>query len=185
MQVNTKAPQMIYSGLPKWAKATVAIGGLFIGYLVIKKFFDAIKNEKEQKEAQKKIEENLRELQILQSQGVPPSINKAQYNLWANAIQEQFAGCDFWVTYGLPVATISDLSPSAKALYNYVLQMNNDRDFLELVDSWDVRDYEQGWQCGGDKTNMTLYDAVNDELSSGEIKFINNELRNRGIKYNF
>jgi hypothetical protein len=183
--MENKALQ-IYKDLPSWAKGVVVVGGLGAAYLFASQIIKKLRLDAEKRNAEKELDTTRIELDNQTQQGIVPSYTKSTYDAWAQSIQDQFDGCDpfFGGVFGIG-GDYNELSPSAKKIYDIVDKMNNDRDFLELVDSFDIRTYDQcGWGTGNVE-NATLYKAVSDELSQDEINFINERLANRGITYKF
>jgi len=174
-----------YKDLPSWAKGVVVIGVLGGGFLIVKSFIDRLKREAERKKAEQDIVRAKDELQQLQEQGEATTFNKSTYDAFAQSLVDQFDGCDFFVRGPFGIDNYEELSTSAKKLYDIVKQLNNDRDFLELVDSFGLRTYDDcGWGTG-EVSNATLFKAVSNELDTDEIQYINRLLSNRGISYKF
>jgi len=175
----------IYKDLPSWAKGVVVVGGLAVGYLFANQIIKKLRLDAEKRKAEEELNNTRYELQNQTEQGIVPSYPKSTYDAWAQSIEDQFDGCDFFIKVFPIGGDYNELSNSAKKIYDIVDEMNNDRDFLELVDSFDVRTYDQcGWGTGNVE-NATLYKAVTDELNQDEINFINERLENRGITYKF
>jgi len=109
-----------------------------------------------------------------------PTFSDLQYSSWADAIQEQFAGCDY--SLGFPW----ELTASGKTVNNILKQLRTAGDFLKLVTAYGVREYDQCgvWPVSGNfKGN--LYQAVADELEASEITWLNETLSSKGITYRF
>lgn len=171
-----------YQELPQWAKGVIVVGVLTVTYIFVNQVIKKIRQEADKKKAEQGIASAADELNKMKSSGTPMSYPKSIYDGMASQLVEQFSGCDPSGTY--PVYVYSDLSKSGKLLYDSINKMNNERDFLELLDSFGVRTYDD---CGlwGDIENATLYKAVSNELNTSEIKFINDLLKNRKITYQF
>jgi hypothetical protein len=174
-----------YKDLPTWAKGVVVIGVLgavgYIGYTTVKRLRDDAKK----REALKTLDTTRQELEEQINSGVLPSYEKSVYDGIALSLKDQFSGCDCCWSPGFNVTDYGDLSGSGKALYDKLSTFNSDRDFLELVDSFGIQTYDDcGWGTGNVE-NVNLYQAVANELASGELPFINLQLRNRGITYQF
>ena len=183
--MENKALQ-VYKDLPSWAKGVVVVGGLGAAYLFANQIIKKIRLDAEKRKAEAELNNTREELENQIEQGVVPSYPKGTYDAWAQSIEDQFDGCDFFISSPFGIGgDYNELSASAKKIYDIVEEMNNDRDFLELVDSFGVRTYDQcGWGTGNVE-NATLYKAVTDELNQDEINFINERLQNRGVTYKF
>lgn len=109
-----------------------------------------------------------------------PTFTDAQFNIWADSIQQQFAGCDY------SIALPGQLTGSGKVLNNILKQLNNDADFAKLVITYGTREYDQCgiWPMSGNFRG-NLNQAVTDELASNEISMLNSTLASRNIKYRF
>jgi hypothetical protein len=109
-----------------------------------------------------------------------PTFTDSQYGIWADSIQQQFAGCDY------SIALPGQLTGSGKVLNNILKQLNNDADFAKLVIKYGVREYDQCgvWPMSGNFRG-NLNQAVTDELASSEISMVNSTLASRNIKYRF
>jgi hypothetical protein len=174
-----------YKELPSWAKGVVVIGVLGVTYLFANQIIKKIKEDAAKKSAEENLNQSRSELQQQQQNGVPATFSKSQYDAMATEIADEFEGCD---TSGLNFGVILeylDLSTSAKKVYDIVGKLNNNRDFLELIDSFGVRTWDACGVWNGNVENKTLYQGVTNELNGGEIKFINNYLKQRGITYQF
>jgi len=172
-----------YNELPTWAKGVVGlivVGGTgLIVYSIIKK----IKADAEYQKAKASLLNFREELNSLITTGVSATFEKSVYDGYARQIVDEFNGCDFSNPPFGVVLEYYDMSTSGKKLYDILNQFNNNRDFLELVDSFDIRTIDAcGWGTG-DLENVNLYEAVNNELQSGEVKYINKMLRTHGITY--
>lgn len=178
-----KGAYQYYKEMPTWAKGVTVVGVLLVGYIAVKKGYQIVDNAIMKAKAKKSLKDIAVEQKVLEESGIRPSYSESQYKAWADSIQKQFDGCD--VSMPVPVLPGVDLSYSGKVLYNILLQLKNDMDFLKLVKAWGTRTYDQcGWFTG-DVENATLYAAVSDELRSGEIKILNETLAGQGISYRF
>lgn len=93
------------------------------------------------------------EVVALQAQGITASYNKSKYDSLANTIETAIAG----------------LGTDEQAIYDTFSELNNDVDFIELDKAFGTRDGEdmRGWIKG--------------DLSSAELKTLNNQLNNQSI----
>tara|TARA_R110000868_G_scaffold101361_4_gene279085 strand:+ start:2664 stop:3224 length:561 start_codon:yes stop_codon:yes gene_type:complete len=179
----------IYKDLPSWAKGVVVIGGIAIVYFTTKSFLKKIKDSATQKKAMEVVVEQKKEIKDLETTGLIATFKDSQYKAWADALQNQFDGCDFnisdWVSPILAIWNYYNYSNSGKKLVMIIAKFKNDLDFLKLSTAWGIRTYDQcGWGMGNVE-NATLSKAVSDELNNGEISKINDALSKQGIKYRF
>jgi len=184
MKVQGKIME-VWEGLPAWAKGVVAIGGIAIGYFGVTSFIGKLKADAALADARATQQNQEKELEDLQNQGVKPSFPTSQYKQWADELQSQFDGCD----PSLSVAWLTKyaMSSSGAKLGNIVLQFKNNADFLSLSTAWgSARTYDQcgpSWATGAFTGNLSQ--AITDELDTSEIKNINTELSKLGITYRF
>lgn len=172
-----------YKELPGWAKGGIVVGGIVIIGFTGYKIYKAIQNAVDQAKANKSIKDVSKERKAEEANGVGGSFTDSQYAGFASSLQTQFEGCDFSTV--VPFFPGKDLTYSGRVLYNILVGFKNNVDFLKLVEAWGVRTYDA---CGigtGDVTNVNLYGAIQDELTSDEIVVINDLLRTKGITYTF
>ena len=172
-----------YKELPPWAKGIILVGTFgtvaFIGWKVYKGIQQAVDKSK----ANKSIADVKSERLVEESKGIGGSFSDSQYQGFASALQNQFAGCDFSTV--VPFFPGKDLTYSGRVLYNILNTFKNNVDFLKLVEAWGIRTYDA---CGigtGDVVNVNLYAAVSDELGNDEVVEINKLLSSKGITYQF
>lgn len=175
----------VWSGLPTWAKGVIAVGGVAIVYFTARAIIKKIGKGKSLQEQKQTVTQQNNELRNLQNTGQRASFAESQYKAWADAIQNQFDGCDFGQNiFSADVPLIGYWSGSGKKVRDIVNQLKNNVDFLKLVSAWGVRTYDQcGWGTGDVSGN--LYNAINDELDRGEVMGLNNILKKKGITYQF
>jgi len=163
-----------FKELPSWAKGVVVVGGLVVIYSVYRSISNRIKSEA----AKKKLLNNKSELKDRKDRGEVSTYSKSQFDGWANSLVQQFSGCDVEFTpFGL--------STSGQMLYDIASRLYTDVDFLELVDSYGTRTYDEcGWWTG-DLKDFTLQESVTSELSDTEIGKINTKLASNGLTYQF
>jgi hypothetical protein len=178
-----------YKELPSWAKGVVAIGGIAIVYFTTKSFLSRVKDLAKEKKAMETVVEQKNEIKDLEESGMKPSFTDSQYKTWADALQNQFDGCD--VSFNDVFSPFSSVwkyfnySNSGKKLVSIIEKFKNDLDYLKLSTAWGIRTYDQcGWGTG-DVENATLSMAVSDELNNLEIDKINDTLSKLKIKYRF
>lgn len=178
----------VYEELPQWAKGVVVVGGLAVTFIVGNTIYKRIKAFSDSADAQNKLRQLEDDLNNKLKQGQQPSFSSTQYNNFADSIQSAFQGCDY-STPIVPVPTTWILnigwSNSGASLFNILYQFNNDVDFLALQKAFGTRNITKGWYCGGDYTNVTLSQSVNNQLNTQEIAAINKLLTQKGITYRF
>jgi hypothetical protein len=172
-----------FKQLPPWAKGVVAVvvvgGGAYVSYKIYRGFKDAIEKGK----SQKSIKDVGKERAVLEEQGQKATYSDSQYQGWATALLDQFAGCDF--SAPMPIFPGLNLSYSGQKIYSILNGFKNNVDFLKLVEAWGIRTYDDcGWGSG-DVTNVNLYQAVANELGNGEIETLNKLLKSKSITYSF
>jgi hypothetical protein len=180
-----------YKDLPSWAKGVVIIGGLGVTYIFASQIVKIIRRDADKRKAEEGLKDSNEEQKQLEEQGVMPTFSNSQFKGWADAIQNQFDGCDSSsplsvfgeLGVSLP-ANLTFWSGSALVIWKIIGQFKNDLDFLTLVNAYGVRKYDQcGWGTGDVDGN--LYKAMNDELAQWEIDAINKKLKSLGISKKF
>ena len=178
----------VYEDLPQWARGVVVVGGLVVTYIVGNTIYKKIKAFSDSADAQNKLKQLEDDLNKKLNQGQQPTFSSTQFNNFADSIQSAFEGCDY-STPLIPVPTTWILnigwSNSGASLFNILYQFNNDVDFLALQKAFGTRTISKGWYCGGDYTNVTLSQAVNNQLNTQEIYAVNKLLTQKGITYRF
>jgi hypothetical protein len=162
-----------YKELPAWAKGVVVIGGITIIYFTTKQFISRIKKQGKLAKVNQEIIEQKNELKNLEQTGLRASFPDSQYKSWADAIENEFDGCD-------PFGT------SPTYLNKILKQLKNDVDFLKLQTAWgNNRKYDKCGLWNGDIENKSLTYCVKDELDNGQIEDANKILASKGISYRF
>jgi hypothetical protein len=189
MKVQNKIME-VWQGLPPWAKGVVAIGGIAIGYFGVTSFIGKLKADAALADARATQQNQEKELEDLQNQGVKPSFPTSQYKQWADELQNQFDGCD---SGGLRIPVDPRYfggifwSNSGAKIANILLQFKNDADFLALSTAWGAsRTYDQcgpSWATGSFTGNLSQ--SVTDELDTREIIALNEYLATKKISYRF
>jgi hypothetical protein len=177
-----------YKDIPSWAKGIVVVGGIAIFYFAAKSFLSRIKESAEKNKAMETVNNQKEEEKQLQKLGLRASFPDSQYKAWADALQNQFDGCDISLSDISIVSVIWKSftgTNSAKKLVAIISNFKNDLDYLKFSTAWGIRTYDQcGWWTG-DVVNATLSKAVSDELNETEIGKINAILSKTNIKYRF
>ena len=177
-----------YKDIPTWAKGVVVVGGIAIVYFTAKSFLKKVKANAEKEKAMETVTYQKKEEKQLEETGLRATFSDSQYKAWADALQNQFDGCDIDIsdfTFWGNLFKGFTGSNSAKKLVSIISKFKNDLDFLKLSTAWGIRTYDQcGWGTGNVE-NATLSKAVSDELNETEISTINKTLAKSGIKYKF
>jgi hypothetical protein len=180
-----------YKELPSWAKGVVIIGGLGVTYLFASQVIKIVRADADKRKAEEGLKDSRDEQKKLEEQGLVASFPQSQFNGWVDSIVTQFDGCDIgsplsvFGEVGIPLPANSAFwSDSALTIWKIISQFKNDLDFLALINTYSIREYDQcGWGTGNFKGN--LYQAVKDELAQWEIDAINNKLKSLKINRQF
>ena len=176
-----------YTELPSWAKGIVVVGGIAIVYFAGRSIFRKLRESKTAQDSREAVKDAENDKSKLVRGGVKASYSKTQYQTWANAIQQQFEGCDFSaeITWGSdsPLGAVSVWSSSGYKVASILNQLKNDVDYLELTTAWGIRTYDACGLWTGDIKNVDFSKAVQSELSAREISNLNQILKKKGIKY--
>jgi len=121
---------MTFKELPTWAKGVVAVVGLAAvvgaGYGIWRAIKKAVETSKEGKEDREFKEETSQELQVLQQQGITPTLSDSAALSLAQDVQRSLEGCE--------------LSGTEERVYKAILQsVNNQADWLKLQNVYGVR----------------------------------------------
>jgi hypothetical protein len=164
-----------YERQPTVVKVIVAAGLGLVGYSI----YQSVKRAKEEKEALKAAEAASLELQALANQGIIPSYNDSQFQVYVNELVQAMTGC----------------GTNEDSVYHVISAMQNEADVRKLIVAFGVRYYQPCsfespisfaiWQLndqayGGDLATWLAYD-----LNAGEIDYINSILSGKGISYRF
>ena len=177
-----------YKDIPTWAKGVVVVGGIAIVYFTAKSFLKRVKSNAEKGKAMETVNAQKKEEKNLEDTGLKATFSDSQYKAWADALQNQFDGCDIDIFDFLTIPALwknFSGTNSAKKLVSIISKFKNDLDFLKLSTAWAIRTYDQcGWGMGNVE-NASLSKAVSDELNEREISTINSNLAKLGITYKF
>lgn len=172
---NTFATEF-FGDMPPWAKGVVGIvvvGGLALaGY----KVYGMVKSKIDEGEANAAAKEADKELRQL---GINPSYSQTQYVSFVSTLVE----------------AMNDCGTNEEKIFNVFRAMNNKADVLKLISAFGVRYYQP---CPGDQPISYTLSLFNDkryggnlptwlayDLTSGEIKKINDILSKKGINFKF
>jgi hypothetical protein len=137
---------MKFNELPTWAKGVVAVVGLAAivgaGYGIWRTIKKAIEASKEGKDDKEFKEETSQELQVLQQQGITPTLSDSAALSLAQDIQVSLDG--------------GELSGTEERIYKAVLQaVNNQADWLKLQNVYGVRETDNfGIGTGSSKQDL-------------------------------
>jgi hypothetical protein len=154
-----------YKDLPPWGKGVAVVFVLgtsaLAGYGIYKKIKSISNNAKARQEG-KEVDAELKKI------STKLSLNSAQISILSNQIHTAFDGRGTdW--------------PAVLRVFN---QITNDADLLSVIKSYGIRTINSGVWLVPDFEG-TLPQAINEELSSSEVTFINDLLKTKGIKYRF
>ncbi len=174
-----------YHELPAWAKGVMIVGSAGVVIFSVHSVIKSVKDKKAKEKAQADVIGFVNDLNDLAKNGILPSFQQSQYQVFAAAILQQFAGCNF----SLPQCPdwLFDLaySSSGKVVANIISQFKNDADFLALQAAFGLKSYDACGIWNGDVKDVTLSGAVNDELVVCEVEGLNAILASKNINYKF
>lgn len=159
----------VSTAIPGWAKGIIYIIVIallaFIGYKLFKKYFN-----EEEASGREDVKDTQEELNELIKKGIKPTYKQAQYSTWASVLHEAFDGC----------GTDND---SWQRIFP---QMKNEADVLALNATFGQRVIDGcNWQGDFSEKSLTLPQAIQSELRSGEIKELNNMLVKNRITFKY
>lgn len=168
-----------YSELPSWGKGVVAVGGVALVLYIVYNAYRKVKGASDVRQAGQVADAAKREVLALQSRGIKPSYSATQYESFALKLAEAMNGC------GTTYESVTQVFDA----------MKNKADLLYLISSFGVRFYQPCLATspisyaryliddklfGGNLQTWMEYD-----LSSGEIKKINQLLAEKNIDFKF
>jgi len=152
----------LFSGLPAWAKGTIAVAvvgaAVFVGYKIYKKAKDLAGN-KDQKAV---TNENLNEFDKLQKQGQKLSKPLPAYQQLINDIVKKLNGCE-------------DIRTEGQVIEGIISVVKKPVDWYYLVSKFGNRDIEDCGTFGLGKTNYDLPTLLKDQLDTGGYMSINKD----------
>ena len=153
-----------FQGLPQWAKGAVAVGGVLVIGFITYKLFKYLTTDKQMRLEEQQLEQDLDDTKL--------SYPKTQYNTWANKLE----------TAMFSVGTYEE------DIYAIFRMLKNNNDYLQLLKSFGRRKYSGGVLPGIETTldfskGWTLNQWLTEELSTSELRKVNDILRSKGIKY--
>jgi hypothetical protein len=166
---NNKAFE-VWSGLPTWAKGTIAVGGLAVIYFAGRGIWKRIiQNIDKQKDLKVQYDAKTEERQLAQ-QGIKRTLTDAQLQAMCQKLVQSFDGC----------------GTTEESVYEVMRQMKNKADVLALVSTYGIRKYDQcNWNEGFGDNEYTLPRAMESELDTAEMREVNKILSSKGIQYQF
>jgi hypothetical protein len=150
----------------KYKVPIILVVGTYVAYRVYKKV-----------KADDDLAKTRSDLKELESKGDVPQYMSSQYVVWANALKQAFAGA----------GTTNDV------VFNVFSQMKTTADVLKLYDAFgiwqepcDPVQFPISWMLGKESCGSgDLAMAIASEMSTAEIKKLNDLLKGKGIKYSF
>lgn len=173
-----------YHELPPWAKGVTIVGLLGVTVYAAHAITKSVRDRKNKAKSQSDVIGYVNDLDDLANQGIVPTFQQSQYQIWAASIVEQFAGCDASSPSDPPWGSYS-YSNSGQKVFSIISQFKNNADFLALQAAFGIKSYDQCGIWTGDVTDVTLSGAISDELTNGEISHLNATLAAKGITYRF
>ena len=147
----------MFQGLPNWAKGVIAVGVLggiaVVGFVLYKKINDAAEAAKEEKNTKDIIEENDKEITLLEKKGMKRSFTLSSYGATANTVANLLAGAE---------TTNSEY----KTALIVAQTVRNPLDWAYLVKAFRSRDIADAFTVGLSKTKYTLGDLLKEQLDS-------------------
>jgi hypothetical protein len=162
-----------FNSLPPWAKGTIAVigtvGVVAIGYYGVKAVKTFI-NNKNTTGQDKEVGEATSELQKLNKDSkTKQKLSKLTIETIANAIKDESDGIGLEHNYYWAVST-------------QLNKLQNDADYLALVDAFGVRTINSGIYFVPDFKG-TLSQVIHHALPQGDVDDLNKLLKKKGIKY--
>lgn len=172
-----KGLMKVYSDLPSWAKGVVVVGGLAVTYLALTKGLQALKASKLKKEALAEINNATDELNQAINQGIKPTLQNSALQAISEGIVKASNGC----------------GSDENIIFAQFDKIKNEADILSLVKVFGLRkksrcpfsddEMEDFWSSYTPAMSLTA--MVNSELSSTEIRQLNDKLSAKGINFKF
>ena len=154
--------QSTYSSLPPWAKGTVVVLSIVIvagiGFGIYREIKKAIEKAREGKESR----ESKQELELLESQGIKPTISEAEATTKVSQLIESANGCD---PFGTGATTIIQVIKSLK----------NEADWFLLNKQFGTKTWDEcGWGAGD--VTASLGGLLTAELDGGQMDEVRKHL---------
>lgn len=161
-----------YTELPDWAKGAVILGGGVVIFLLGRQVYRAVFPSSEQKRKQQLDKDIKKDIEEYQRQGLKQSFPDSQMILFANTIHNGMKYCA-GDDYGTVEATLKKMQNNLDvALLAKAFGTRSDYCFGLPTGEFDLFTYVQK-ELGNDYAGLTNYRVVR----------INNDWRNKGIKY--
>lgn len=159
----------LFKSLPPWGRAVIAIiviVVLILLFIWLRNFLSLRKSEKNSRE---EVTANENRLQQLNNQGVLPTINRADFESMANAIQQAADGCDPW-------------GQGAQVIMQRIYSLQNEADYRSLVDAFGIRTWDACGYWTGDVTG-SLTTLMISELNSSQLAEARRHLGQFGVTF--
>lgn len=165
----------IYDRYKSTINIAVAVGAVFVGYTVYQRYKK--RNEEEKANAAGQLAST--ELTQLAAQGIHPSYNDSQYQVFVDNLVQAMTGC----------------GTDETAVQNVFRQMRNEADIRKLILQFGVQYYQPCvwtspisytvWQVNDQAYGGGLATWLGYDLSAGSIADLNGILKANGINYQF
>lgn len=159
----------MFNDLPRWSRGIVAVGTLAIvgitGYTV----WNKIQKASQAKKANQLASDAKKELAVLSSKGVKPTITQTQAETFSSKLVKAF----------------DDFGTDEQAVYDVMSAMKNQADILYLIQVYGVRKFKGTFSSWFDFEELNLPAAISYEMDSSEIAKVNSILSKKGITFKF
>ena len=154
-------------GLPPWAKGAIVVGGVALGFYVIKQVVQAPRNLKEGFGFRDESKESYQEMDKLENAGGKATLTDSQASQIANQIHTALDG------YGTDETSI----------VNAMKKIKNNLDFLKVKNKYDVRVVSSGRFNPEPNYKGNLPGALHSDMSTYWTDLINKNLKANGVTY--
>jgi hypothetical protein len=158
----------VWTRLPFWAKGIIVVGGGYLAYKGIKKVIGKTKLDETTRDDKQEVE-GWYESSQQDAQSKKPTLTKTQMKSIANRIEAALDG------YGTRDTILKNIWKSS---------IKNDADFAGVNAAFGIRTIEAGrgtgWISGHERGTLT---KVIQEADNSTLIYINNLMKQRGIKY--
>ena len=117
----------VWSGLPTWAKGTIAVGGLVVIYFAGRGIWKRILFQIDKQKDLKVQYDAKKEEQQLASKGIKRTLTESQLQSMSQKLVQAFDGC----------------GTTEESVYTVMKQLKNQADVLALISTYGIRKYDQ------------------------------------------
>lgn len=155
--------------IPSWAQGAIVVASIAALGLAIYAIHRKIKNNKNLQGAKSEVDATNSAVNDLSKAGQKPTLTSLQLASIANQI----------------FTAVDGYQSDEAAIYRAFANVKNDLDVVNLIKAFGIREVSTG--VGNPSPNLkgTLSQALSDELSSSEMKALNDLLARKGITYRF